>query len=48
MKWMNKLQINQKIFGAIFVSLLFLALVLGCIIWESLTKIMTEDLKNVV
>ena len=46
MKWMNKLQINQKIFGAIFVSLLFLALVLGCIIWESLTKIMTEDLKK--
>ncbi|MEH6848988.1 Signal transduction histidine kinase [Bacillus sp. 491mf] len=46
MKWLNKLQINQKIFGAIFISLLFLALVLGCIIWESLTKIMTEDLKK--
>ncbi|MFM1655388.1 ATP-binding protein [Brevibacillus sp. B_LB10_24] len=44
MKWMNRLQINQKIFGAILVALLFLAAVLGCIIWESLTKMMTEEL----
>ncbi|TPG79963.1 sensor histidine kinase [Brevibacillus laterosporus] len=46
MRWMSKFQINQKIFGAIIVALLFLASVLGWIIWDSLTKMMGEELKK--
>ncbi|UHA72513.1 HAMP domain-containing sensor histidine kinase [Paenibacillus sp. 481] len=46
MRWMNKFQINQKIFGAIMVSLLFLASILGYIIWESLTNMMADELKK--
>lgn len=46
MKFMNRLNINQKIFAAIVVALLFLASVLGWIIWESLTKMMAEELKK--
>ncbi|KPV58225.1 histidine kinase [Paenibacillus sp. A3] len=46
MKWTSKFQINQKIFGAIILALLFLAGVLGWIIWESLTNMMAEELKK--
>ncbi|WP_232699587.1 HAMP domain-containing sensor histidine kinase [Brevibacillus daliensis] len=46
MRWMNKLQINQKIFGVIFTALLILATVLGSIIWDSLSEMMAEDLKK--
>ncbi|MBN3525121.1 ATP-binding protein [Paenibacillus apiarius] len=46
MRWMRKLRINQKIFGTIFVALLFLASVLGWIIWDSLTNMMAEELKK--
>lgn len=46
MRWMGKLRINQKIFGTILIALLFLASVLGWIIWDSLTNIMGEELKK--
>jgi signal transduction histidine kinase len=46
MRLLNRLPITQKILGAILTSLLFLALLLGFIIWESLTKMMTEDLEK--
>lgn len=46
MRWMSKFQINQKIFGAVIVALLFLTSVLGWIIWDSLTKMMTEELRK--
>lgn len=46
MRWMGRLRINQKIFGTIFAALIFLALVLGSIIWDSLTSMMAEELKK--
>ncbi|WP_442603097.1 ATP-binding protein [Paenibacillus sp. KN14-4R] len=46
MKWLSKLRINRKIFGMILVALLFLASVLGSIIWDSLTNMMTEELEK--
>lgn len=46
MKWINRLKINQKILGSIIASLLFLSLLLGIIIWNSLTDTMAKDLKK--
>ena len=46
MKWLNKLKINQKILSAIIASLLFLSLILGIIIWNSLTDTMAKELKK--
>ncbi|TVX92461.1 sensor histidine kinase [Paenibacillus agilis] len=46
MRWVDKFHINQKIFGAIIIALLFLASILGYIIWESLTNMMTDELKK--
>ncbi|WP_313639690.1 hypothetical protein [Paenibacillus sp.] len=46
MAGMSRLNINKKIFGAVLVALLFLALVLGFIIWDSLTKMTEEELKK--
>lgn len=46
MKWMNRLKINQKILGSIIASLLFLSLILGIIIWNSLTDTMAKELKK--
>ncbi|MBH5318844.1 HAMP domain-containing protein [Paenibacillus sp. GSMTC-2017] len=42
----SRLTINQKIFGALLVALLFLSLVLGLVIWDSLTKMTGEELKK--
>lgn len=43
---MSRLNINKKIFGAVLVALLFLALVLGTVIWGLLTKMTGEELKK--
>ncbi|SMF92052.1 Signal transduction histidine kinase [Paenibacillus uliginis N3/975] len=46
MKLLKKMNINQKIFGVIIASLIFLASALGWIIWDSLHTIMTDELKK--
>ncbi|MDN4608147.1 sensor histidine kinase [Sporosarcina highlanderae] len=46
MNWINRIKINQKILGSIIASLLFLSLILGIIIWNSLTDTMAKDLKK--
>lgn len=46
MKWLQKMSINRKILCVNLVSLLLLATILGTMIWDSLDRMMVENLEK--